>query len=772
MSLRATLRSPAFLLGFLGFLASSPLAAQQLGPTGSGVNHALGVRAGFGARVGLASTRGGRLLAAVDAGTARGVLVLDPIDLRGEGYHLVAEQADGAYVDVPSGPVRTFRGELLGAPASSVAVSLLPDGLRARVALATGQEFWVEPLPAGSASGSATHAVYRGQDVLDPGGACALEALADAGLHVMQHGSIGGGFGGSGGSGGSGGAGSGTTSTAGSLKVADLACDADFEFFGHYGTVAAVESRIQTVINAMNVQYEMEVGITHLITTIIVRTSANQPYTATDPNTLLDQFRVQWTTNHGNVTRDIAHLFTGKELDGSVIGIAWLGVVCNSSYGYGLVQSDFSSNFAYSTDLSAHELGHNWNANHCTCPSYTMNPYITGANHFDPAASIPPIVAFRDASGCLADAGGGGGPPPVDPNTGLASADYATPSGTITAGTYVSTQVNDEIYESLTEVQSGGKPNTRYSLLEHVWTLAVPAGHNYTMRVQAHHSANSENDDFQFLYSPDNSVYAPMLTVTKTADDNVAQTFVFPEDIAGTLYVKVRDTDHTVGKKALDAVHVDRLAVAVDTTGADVTPPGKLKGLSALAGNGQVSLDWTDSNAQDLAGYVVSRSTVSGGPYSALGVPVATSAYVDNAVSNGTTYYYVVSARDTAGNTGAASAQVSAMPIDPAAPATTMHVQKLVVTTVSVSAGWKQGRADVTVVDEHGNPVAGALVTGAFSGGLNQSASATTGANGVAVLTTFQTAKGTFTLSFCVTGMTKAGLTYVPAQDVQSCGSK
>jgi hypothetical protein len=81
------------------------------------------------------------------------------------------------------------------------------------------------------------------------------------------------------------------------------------------------------------------VGITHKITTIIVRTSASQPYTSTDPNTLLDQFRVQWTTNHGNVTRDIAHLFTGKELDGSVIGIAWLGVVCNSSYGYGLVQS-------------------------------------------------------------------------------------------------------------------------------------------------------------------------------------------------------------------------------------------------------------------------------------------------------------------------------------------------------------------------------------------------------------------------------------------------
>jgi hypothetical protein len=101
-----------------------------------------------------------------------------------------------------------------------------------------------------------------------------------------------------------------------------------------------------------------------------------------------------------------------------------------------------------------------------------------------------------------------------------------------------------------------------------------------------------------------------------------------------------------------------------------------------------------------------------------------------------------------------------------------MHVQKLLVSTQAVSSGWKQGRADVTVVDEHGNPVVGALVTGVFSGGLNQSASAVTGVNGVAVLTTFQTAKGTFSLTFCVTDVTKAGLTYLPSQNVQSCLTK
>jgi hypothetical protein len=86
-------------------------------------------------------------------------------------------------------------------------------------------------------------------------------------------------------------------------------------------------------------------------------------------------------------------------------------VVCNLSYAYSLVQSDFTSAFAYTTDLSAHELGHTWDADHCNCPTYTMNPYITGANTFHPTLSIPQIVAYKSVASCLGSGGGGGGTP-------------------------------------------------------------------------------------------------------------------------------------------------------------------------------------------------------------------------------------------------------------------------------------------------------------------------------------------------------------------------
>jgi hypothetical protein len=81
-------------------------------------------------------------------------------------------------------------------------------------------------------------------------------------------------------------------------------------------------------------------------------------------------------------------------------------------------------------------------------------------------------------------------------------------------------------------------------------------------------------------------------------------------------------------------------------------------GVTASAGDAQVTLSWTASSG--ATGYNVKRSTKSGGPYTTLGSP-ATATYVDSTVSNGTTYFYVVSSLNSAGE-GINSAEVSATP--------------------------------------------------------------------------------------------------------------
>lgn len=86
--------------------------------------------------------------------------------------------------------------------------------------------------------------------------------------------------------------------------------------------------------------------------------------------------------------------------------------------------------------------------------------------------------------------------------------------------------------------------------------------------------------------------------------------------------------------------------------------PAAPTGLKATAGNAQVALSWTAST--NATSYHVKRATVSGGPYTTIASPTTTS-YTDTAVTNGTTYYYVVSALDSAGES-ANSSQVSATP--------------------------------------------------------------------------------------------------------------
>jgi hypothetical protein len=78
--------------------------------------------------------------------------------------------------------------------------------------------------------------------------------------------------------------------------------------------------------------------------------------------------------------------------------------------------------------------------------------------------------------------------------------------------------------------------------------------------------------------------------------------------------------------------------------------------LAASAGTGQVALAWSPSAG--ATGYRVKMSTTSGGAYTPIASPAATGCY-NTSLAAGATYYYVVSATNTAGESSN-SIQVSA----------------------------------------------------------------------------------------------------------------
>jgi len=96
------------------------------------------------------------------------------------------------------------------------------------------------------------------------------------------------------------------------------------------------------------------------------------------------------------------------------------------------------------------------------------------------------------------------------------------------------------------------------------------------------------------------------------------------------------------------------------------TPPTAPTGLAATPGNNQVSLTWNASAGAST--YTVKRATTSGGPYTAIATDISFTSYTDTTAANGTTYYYVVTAQNSQGESGN-SIEASATPQAPSAPA-------------------------------------------------------------------------------------------------------
>ena len=75
--------------------------------------------------------------------------------------------------------------------------------------------------------------------------------------------------------------------------------------------------------------------------------------------------------------------------------------------------------------------------------------------------------------------------------------------------------------------------------------------------------------------------------------------------------------------------------------GTTAQAPAQPSGLQATAGNAQVSLIW--NAGAGATSYHVKRATTSGGPYTQVAAPAMPN-FADAGLTNGTTYFYVVSA--------------------------------------------------------------------------------------------------------------------------------
>ncbi|MFN9754865.1 MAG: hypothetical protein ACK58X_00480 [Planctomycetota bacterium] len=130
-----------------------------------------------------------------------------------------------------------------------------------------------------------------------------------------------------------------------------------------------------------------------------------------------------------------------------------------------------------------------------------------------------------------------------------------TNHGTIT-GAFSLTHTDNASYQRLTERTASNRNSLQYD-----WTIAnVPATGTRTLRIQAYRTVSADNDTFIVQVKNGNS-FVNAITVSKTSDDNVYQTYVLPSTVSGTVTVRVIDSDDRLNVTGNDSLFVDHLCI-------------------------------------------------------------------------------------------------------------------------------------------------------------------------------------------------------------------
>ena len=131
---------------------------------------------------------------------------------------------------------------------------------------------------------------------------------------------------------------------------------------------------------------------------------------------------------------------------------------------------------------------------------------------------------------------------------------------------------------------------------------------------------------------------------------------------AQTSIARLADVD--VANNSVSAtVPSQSITLFVIPSGGTVSAPSAPTGLAATVGNGTVNLTW--NGAGGATSYTVKRGIASGGPYATVGtVGSSPTSFTDSGLTNGTTYYYVVTGTNSAG-TSPNSAELPATPVVP-----------------------------------------------------------------------------------------------------------
>lgn len=273
----------------------------------------------------------------------------------GTQFVIGTDQGD---VPMPAPQVALFRGTVNGDPQSRVFLSVSRSGINAIIRVG-GSQYFISPQGAPVAGQARPHTVFDG---LSP--FAATPPVPFECTPLMAPGRVP-----------DNATGSPIVPVGAVSRVALVAVDADFEMRQLFSNVDDAALYVCELLAAVSVFYETEVDMKLAPSFVRIWDTASDPYNATSTDTQLDQFQTYWQSNMGSVSRNTAHLLSGRGIGG---GRAYRDEMCGGGSAYGVSgnltgafprppQNGSGSN--WDLVVVAHELGHNFGSPHTHCYS-------------------------------------------------------------------------------------------------------------------------------------------------------------------------------------------------------------------------------------------------------------------------------------------------------------------------------------------------------------------------------------------------------------------
>lgn len=192
----------------------------------------------------------------------------------------------------------------------------------------------------------------------------------------------------------------------GATKRLEIAALGDLLFQNRFGSEASARDEILRRLNNVDGIYSSQLGIEISVPSIDLGDSLSATTVA---SSLLNELGDLRKRSSNLYSRGLTHLFTGRNLDGTTVGIAFMNSVCDRQYGVGLTEASMRSAWTESL-IAAHEIGHNFGAPHDgdadeACAStatntFLMSPSINGNDRFS-ACSLSIMQPKAASSSCI-----------------------------------------------------------------------------------------------------------------------------------------------------------------------------------------------------------------------------------------------------------------------------------------------------------------------------------------------------------------------------------